>query len=138
MVHNRDVHLIAELEADPAEVPRARRLLGERLVAWRVDEDSADTVLLLFSELVTNAVRHGEPPVQVHAGVDDGVFRVEVDDGSDVPVAPQEPDVDDVGGRGLQLVEMLSTAWGSRRSTTRPAGRRPGKCVWFELALAAS
>ncbi|MEJ5944910.1 ATP-binding protein [Pseudokineococcus basanitobsidens] len=128
------MHLIAELEADASEVPRARHLLEEALRSWSSDEDAVDTALLLASELVTNAVRHGRPPVHVHAQMSqDGVVRVEVDDASGAPVRPQDPDVEDVGGRGLQLVEMLSSAWGSRLADTRHDDGRTGKCVWFEL-----
>ena len=135
--HNPGVQLIAELDADTAEVPRARHLLGEALQAWDLDEDATDTALLLTSELVTNAVRHGRPPVHVHAEVSAGVIRVEVDDASASPIRPQDPDLDDLGGRGLQLVEMLSTAWGSRLRDRRHDEDRPVKCVWFEVPAAA-
>ncbi|GAA2027246.1 hypothetical protein GCM10009756_18230 [Pseudokineococcus marinus] len=135
--HNPGVQLIAELEADTAEVPRARQLLGRALAAWQLDEDAADTTLLLASELVTNAVRHGRPPVHVHAEVSAGVVRVEVDDASPSPIRPQDPDLDDLGGRGLQLVEMLSSAWGSRLRDRRHDDGRPVKCVWFELRASA-
>ncbi len=136
--HNPGVQLIAELEADTAEVPRARQLLGRALQAWQLDEDAADTTLLLASELVTNAVRHGRPPVHVHAEVSAGVVRVEVDDASPSPIRPQDPDLDDLGGRGLQLVEMLSSAWGSRLHDRRHHDDgRPVKCVWFELRASA-
>ncbi|MEJ5866501.1 ATP-binding protein [Pseudokineococcus sp. 5B2Z-1] len=131
------MQLIAELEADTAEVPRARQLLGRALQAWQLDEDAADTTLLLASELVTNAVRHGRPPVHVHAEVSAGVVRVEVDDASPSPIRPQDPDLDDLGGRGLQLVEMLSSAWGSRLHDRRHDDGRPVKCVWFELRASA-
>jgi len=134
--HNPGVQLIAELDADASEVPRARQLLGEALLAWRLDEDAADTALLLTSELVTNAVRHGRPPVHVHAEMSAGVVRVEVDDASPSPIRPQDPDLEDLGGRGLQLVEMLSTAWGSRLRDQRHDGSRPVKCVWFEIRAA--
>lgn len=136
--HNPGVQLIAELDADAAEVPRARLLLGEALMAWHLDDDAADTALLLTSELVTNAVRHGSPPVHVRAEVSEGgVVRVEVDDASPSPIRPQDPDLEDLGGRGLQLVEMLSTAWGSRLRDRRHGEDRPVKCVWFEVRAAA-
>ena len=136
--HNPGVQLIAELDARASEVPRARQLLGAALTAWHLDEDAADTALLLTSELVTNAVRHGRPPVHVRAEVSEGgVVRVEVDDASPSPVRQQDPDLDDLGGRGLQLVEMLSTAWGSRLRDRRHDGERPVKCVWFEVRTGA-
>ncbi|WP_371527520.1 hypothetical protein OG302_16660 [Streptomyces sp. NBC_01283] len=46
----------------PRSVGRARSLLSEQARAWKVPDDVADTAVLLLSELMTNAVRHGRVP----------------------------------------------------------------------------
>ena len=95
----------------------------------RVLED----VRLLVSELVTNALRHGEltagDRVSLKARVDDGVVRLEVrDPGNDGDVAPRQPGVRG-GGYGLFLVEQLARRWG--------VDRRDGTVVWCELSPVA-
>jgi anti-sigma regulatory factor (Ser/Thr protein kinase) len=107
----------------------ARAWVATRLppVAHDVTED----VLLLVSELVTNAVRHGRPDIVVGLSVRRGLVRVEVRDGGDaLPVVPAgQPSVERVTGRGLLIVSMTAQDWG----IDRVAGR-PGKTVWAELA----
>jgi anti-sigma regulatory factor (Ser/Thr protein kinase) len=83
-------------------------------------------VLLLTSELVTNAVVHAGTQARLHLqGVAGGV-RVEVSDGSSELPVPRNGRADDVGGWGLVLLERLATAWGAER-------RDSGKTVWFEV-----
>lgn len=80
--------------------------------------------MLLTSELVTNAVRHASPPIEINVDCDGSGGRVTVSDGHrDRPVLrPHSLDSDN--GRGIQLVDALATAWGVQ---DRPAG----KAVWF-------
>jgi anti-sigma regulatory factor (Ser/Thr protein kinase) len=122
------VDLRAELGSDPAEVARARHLVGESLQQWRVSDEVAEVTVLLVSELVTNAVRHARAPITLHLHTVGEVVRVEVVDGdaARIPVL-QEPDLDRAGGRGLRLVDALSHSWGVD-------GADAGKCVWFEVA----
>jgi anti-sigma regulatory factor (Ser/Thr protein kinase) len=81
---------------------------------------------LLASELVTNAVRHGQKSVQVGVHLDGRRLRVEVyDDAKDFPMMEQESLWSD-HGRGLLLVAAISDHWG-----VEPV--REGKRVWFEL-----
>jgi two-component sensor histidine kinase len=96
---------------------------------WRLDREMTDTALLLVSELVTNAIRHGTPPVRLSLRLDRERLRVEVTDSS--PVLPEltRPDPDQIGGRGLQIVQLLAARWGASASS-----RRLGKTVWFELS----
>jgi hypothetical protein len=140
-----------EVLPDPAEVSRARRWARSRLAGSGigVDEPLAETLLLLISELVTNAVVHtGCPAVlrmlfpgvemsQVEmsrcemseAGPASGgteTVRVEVADSSDLPPAPRHARGDDTGGRGLELVDGLADRWGWQRE-----GR--GKHIWCEV-----
>ncbi|GAB3690221.1 ATP-binding protein [Angustibacter aerolatus] len=129
------MHLIQTVGSQPREVSRVRHLVADALHVWGVTSDDTDVVVLLTSELVTNAIRYGSPPVVVHVDLDAPALVVAVDDGDvDRAVAARVQPVDDVpwdagGGRGLQLVESLSDRWGV-------LARRQGKRVWFELHLA--
>lgn len=118
------------LPPSPASVPRARRLTGGQLAVWGLGEHR-ETAELLVSELVTNALRHGGGSIRLGVRAEDGMIRFEVeDDGVDTPHMRRARDSDE-GGRGLQLVSLLSSSWGS-------APTENGKIVWFELANAAS
>ncbi len=122
------MELIAELGSGPREVGRARRALARALGGWGWSGEGVDVAVLLTSELVTNAIRHGGAPVRLSAGLLQAtVLRVEVQDPTDHAVSVRETADDDEDGRGLQLVEVLSDAWGWRPV---PSG---GKRVWFEL-----
>ena len=121
------MELIAELGAGPREVGRARRVIARVLRDWDVNGAPAEVAVLLTSELVTNAIRHGGAPVVVRAGLDPrGHLRVEVSDDAPGDVRPRLARSDDDGGRGLHLVDSLSDRWGYRRT-------RAGKRVWFEV-----
>ncbi len=113
------------LGRDPAEVSHARHMLAEELVRWGFTED--DVAVLLVSELVTNALVHGTPPVALHARRTSDGLRVEVYDraAATQPVVRDTP-LDVPGGQGLRLVEALASRWG-----WTPADG--GKSVWFEL-----
>lgn len=109
----------------------ARRLLYEQGSQWPalLLQDAQ----LLISELVTNAVRHGAPPVNLRISTDAEVVRVEVSDGNPrLPGSPRRMTVDGEGHRGLFLVATLAAHWGSY-----PRSGQPGKVVWFELVLSA-
>ncbi|WP_309225697.1 ATP-binding protein [Quadrisphaera sp. INWT6] len=87
-----------------------------------------DEAQLLVSELVTNAVRHGSPPITTEVGCrGQAGLHVRVTDGATSEPLVRTPAVDDVGGRGMLLVDLLSSAWGVEPGST-------GKAVWFELA----
>ncbi|GAA2615966.1 hypothetical protein GCM10010304_81720 [Streptomyces roseoviolaceus] len=114
------------LEPEDAAPGRARRLARRALQRWGLEELS-DSVELLVSEVVTNAVRYATRPVTVRLLRTD-VLRCEV--GDDVPQLPRlrQARATDEGGRGLYLVNRLSRRWGATRLST-------GKVVWFELGI---
>ncbi|WP_282694142.1 SpoIIE family protein phosphatase [Streptomyces sp. CC208A] len=114
------------LPREPRSVGRARELARDRLTAWGLDP-LVDTVELLVSELVTNALRYGEGEIRLRL-LRDRTLVCEVWDAGLVQPRRRRAKDTDEGGRGLQLVGLLSASWGSRRTPR-------GKTVWFELAL---
>ncbi|MBJ3808885.1 SpoIIE family protein phosphatase [Streptomyces flavofungini] len=114
------------LPREPQSVGRARELACERLRAWDL-EALVDTAELLVSELVTNALRYGQGEIRLRLLLDRTLVCEVWDAGLVQPRRRRARDTDE-GGRGLQLVGLLSAAWGSRRTPR-------GKTVWFELAL---
>jgi anti-sigma regulatory factor (Ser/Thr protein kinase) len=114
------------LDGLPAKVRDARELARETLATWGLTELS-ETVELLVSELVTNAVCHGAGDIGLRL-IRAGSLLCEVrDDGYDLPTL-RSTDVTAETGRGLQLVTALAERWGAQRTPT-------GKVVWFEQSL---
>ena len=105
----------------------ARRFVGAALRRWNCQNDFVELVLLLTSELVTNAYRHARTETRVSVRLDDGCVRIEVRDvgGGEPELRPL--DTDRVDGRGLQIVDAIADRWGY---DTSPGGTS----VWFELA----
>ena len=114
------------LSAHPSSAAEARRFAADVLCEWREDPLS-DAVVLLVSELVTNAVLHAGSPVQVALWRRAGNVRVEVADESSVMPGVRDYDDEATTGRGLDLVEMMAQGWGVEPRHPR------GKTVWFEL-----
>ncbi|CAM5314433.1 PAS domain S-box protein [Streptomyces pilosus] len=138
--HDDDVTLLlAQLPAAPlasatttlparaASVPEGRAFLSKALAAWDC-RDKAHDARLLVSELLTNAVRHGQGPVTLHACRTADELTVEVGDGSPHLPEPRRADEDEESGRGLNLVRMIADSWG-----VRPTDE--GKTTWFTLRL---
>ena len=118
-----------DLVTRPMTAAEARRAVREHLVEWSVDPALVDVILLLLSEVVTNAARHAPPPLHLVVRYGRPGVRVEVHDSYPDLDAPRGPDHDEHGGRGLWLVKLLSTRWGYH-----PEG--VGKVVWFDLEAA--
>jgi hypothetical protein len=104
----------------PLGVRRLVQQLGEPMPAERLDD-----ALLCASELVTNALMHTAGPVRVRVSGDQHSIRIEVEDTSDQPpVLMGDPQA--IGGRGLLVVDALTSSWGTIR-------RSWGKTVWAEI-----
>ncbi len=117
-IHRRDLH----------GVHRARQFLREWLRSVELAGMTDDTELLA-SEVITNALVHGDTDVDIHVRRYPGRVRVEVRDSDPhlaMPVPPALDGDEAEGGRGLLIVAAVASAWGNS-----PSGR--GKTVWFEL-----
>ncbi|NBM17478.1 SpoIIE family protein phosphatase [Streptomyces sp. GC420] len=115
-----------ELPSDPAAVAGARAEATARLRAWQL-HDIAFTAELVISELVTNAIVYGQPPVQLRL-IHDASLICEVSDSSSTAPHMRRARTFDEGGRGLLLVAQFAERWGTRHH----AG---GKTIWAEIDL---
>jgi anti-sigma regulatory factor (Ser/Thr protein kinase) len=114
-----------DLDGSP-HCPAAARALAADVVADLHLEPVADDLALVVSELVTNAIRYAQPPVEIEIETTDDEVTVAVADGS--PGRPLVKDADDEaeGGRGLTLIDRLAAETGVRPQP-------PGKTVWAAL-----
>jgi anti-sigma regulatory factor (Ser/Thr protein kinase) len=116
--------LEVELPRDRGASRVARQLLAERFGS-SLSAEELDTVWLLASELVNNAVLHGQGQITMKAQADGRQVRVDViDDGTGFERHVRHMGFDALGGHGLQIVEAASSRWGISEGTTH---------VWFEL-----
>src|SRR5450432_4056590 len=116
-------------DPDPSQVRHAREWARKALPGWGLTEHT-DLVDLLVSELVTNAIMHGSGPVDVCLSYG-GDLRIEVrDQGAGLP-AQRQAGPDDPCGRGLSLVDAISSSWG----VTDTCSGEPGKTVYAVVAL---
>ena len=123
---------VFELDADPDAPARSRHAVTEVLTGWGCAESAQDDLLLVVSELVTNAVVHGAEPIVVTVVHASERVRVEVTDGlSDASPHTNRAAPDAETGRGLSVVTRLASAWGWRASPGH------GKTVWAEVPLSA-
>ncbi|UUU25793.1 ATP-binding SpoIIE family protein phosphatase [Streptomyces sp. DSM 40750] len=113
-----------ELAAEPTAVARARADVSRQLSDWGLEELEF-TAELVVSELVTNAIRYGRPPIRLRL-IHDRTLMCEVSDSGGTTPLLRRARVFDEGGRGLLLVAQLAEHWGTRRA-------RQGKTVWAEL-----
>lgn len=118
---------VYRLPADAASVREARQtVIG--LVGDILPEGDRDRALLATSEIVTNAVEHGSPPIELRVDRYDARVRIEVRDAS--PLRPRlrddDPGPEEIRGRGMLIVERCTDRWGMEELAD-------GKAVWFEL-----
>ncbi|WP_189537570.1 ATP-binding protein [Streptomyces roseolilacinus] len=129
------------LPSDPASVPTARRYVSDVLAEWGLgrDTDTAETVRLVVSELVTNAVQHTfglSPTFTVDLRLErDERLRIGVTDSHPrwpqrLPAAVQQDN-----GRGMVIVRWLAAECGGRLSVTPT--EEGGKTVWIALPWTA-
>ncbi len=122
------------LSAEPAQVRHAREEARKALFGWGLGEH-ADLAELIVSELVTNAIQHGEGPVQVRMSHAGGQLRVAVhDQGAGRPVRCRAG-AEDESGRGLALLDGLVGLHGGQQGTISDRSGR-GKTVYVVIGLA--
>ena len=113
-------------EPKPRNVRAAREFVADALREDGFAGDP-DVVLLLASELVTNAVRHAATPFEIRVDVErDRVHVAVIDEDAEHDPEMQHPGPDDTNGRGLLLVDQLAAGWGSDRLDDH-------KTVWFTV-----
>ena len=120
--------LSTERERFPSELLSARdarRFATKVLGTWGC-EDLEDAVVLLVSELVTNAVIHAHSDVEVVLRLRPERVRVEIIDAAAEYVQRRDAASEDQSGRGMALTEALAAAWGVDTLVA-------GKSVWFEV-----
>ncbi len=130
--------LMAQLEMTLAAIPTAPGAARRAVRTWfdsrRCGDDATDTAALLVTELVSNAVVHAHGPslwLTVDESTTDVLHVAVRDDSHGIPRhGAQAPDVHTTGGRGLFMVDALSTRWGWEPLPT-------GKRVWFEVPCVA-
>jgi len=118
-----------------ASVGEARRRLVSDLIAAGVYDSAVCDVALVISELLSNALRHAAPlplpgsKIGVAWQIDPGSVQVSVSDGGG-PTKPElgEPAQGATGGRGLRIVEKLSSRWGASTG-------EEGTTVWAEVPV---
>jgi anti-sigma regulatory factor (Ser/Thr protein kinase) len=119
-----------ELERNIHAPGLARSAVWEQLTALGIDGSFGQTVVLLVSEVVSNAVRHSTgpagKPIALAASVTARAVRITVADGGQ-GFTPRPRDPDRIGaGYGLYLLDKAATSWGIEAGD--------GTTVWFELA----
>lgn len=100
-------------DPDTADMPGIRRRVRAFLADRRMTDSVLDNVLLVVSELLTNAVLHALPPAMLHIHCDDQAYvRIEVSDGGP-RLTPETPESEEEHGRGLCIVAALCVSHGT-------------------------
>lgn len=110
-------------------VSAARRFTTSTLREWGLPGIVPDAQILV-TELVANAVAHAGTPLHVSLQERDAGVRIVVGDESPIPPTMGSPGLEDTGGRGLRLIDAVSSAWGHRRMDGV-------KRVWADLSVPA-
>jgi anti-sigma regulatory factor (Ser/Thr protein kinase) len=119
-------HVSTRFPADLASIPEARRYVESLIEPLGLPDTGADTVVLLVSELVTNAVVHAHTPFTVELACRGPRLHVGIADDSEAAPTLRDVDPSSPGGRGIRLLAELADDWGCDR---RPSGKE----VWFEI-----
>ena len=119
------------LPFDETAAAIARNAMANILGSWSVASGVVANVVLIASELVTNAVNHGRPPISLRVSRTTSELLLEVIDAAGHVPRVLRPGPADDHGRGLHLVSTLAQKWGTR-------GTEHGKAVWCTFPFAAA
>ncbi|GEA88976.1 ATP-binding protein [Cellulomonas cellasea] len=116
------------LDADATAPHRGRHWVVPVLRAHDAPQPAVDLVELLTSEVVTNAVKYGsaEHGIVLSVGWADSRVTVRVSDANPSAPVVQRSAPEDLGGRGMELVDLLAESWGVETHAE-------GKTVWFTV-----
>jgi PAS domain S-box-containing protein len=117
-----------DVPPDPRAIHDARGFATSTLTQWALPSDIVADAVLIASELVTNAIVYGRPPIQLRLRATNHELAIEVDDRASAMPRKLRAGPEDVRGRGLGIVANLASRWAAR-----PDGR--GKTVWSTLAI---
>lgn len=120
------VRVSFDLPCDVASAGAARRLVVQRCRGAGVGEEELETLELLVSEVVTNAVLHGRSDVHLELAVHGRRVGVRVGDDNSRRPRVQKNDAGALDGRGLAILDVVARRWGVDDAPV-------GKVVWFEL-----
>lgn len=109
-------------------LPFVREQLARVLADWGLAAEAGEPTRLVVTELVTNAMEHARAPIQLTVRFPGECVRVEVHDAASEPPRRQPEDPWEERGRGLQLVEALSSRWGWNTDAA-------GKTVWADVSI---
>jgi signal transduction histidine kinase len=130
----RELAVVCRLDQNPARVSNARTQAREALPGWGLG-GHVRLAELIVSELVTNALNHGDGPIALRLSYAGGDLRVEVHDhGAGRPVR-QHAAAGDECGRGLELLDGLIALHGGERGVIDDRAG-PGKTVYVAVPLA--
>lgn len=116
------------MEIDSAAPSVARQTVREALAELNVTGNLAGDILLVVSELVSNAVEHGGGYDGLEIDHEDDQLTIRVYDRSPEPPEPRTPKPLTPRSRGLQLVKAVAPDWGSEKCET-------GKYVWVRFTV---
>jgi anti-sigma regulatory factor (Ser/Thr protein kinase) len=118
------------LDAQPSSIRTARRFLADAVSDLDLHPETVSVAELALSEIVTNAVVHGQPPIDVYVDATSSHLRVTVVDAEPAEPRADETRLDATGGRGLAIVAAVAGRWGCEADPTSG-----GKRVWFAVAI---
>ena len=111
------------LRSDVSSLGEGRRFVAQTLRDWNIDESRIEPVMLVANELVANAIVHARSAPVLSLAETGSDLMLRVADGSQSLPVPRSSAADEIGGRGLQLVDALADRWGIDTNPT-------GKIVW--------
>jgi anti-sigma regulatory factor (Ser/Thr protein kinase) len=115
-----------ELPSTPRSVGAARRFVAAALPP--LAPETCEHILLLTSEIVTNAIVHARTPFRLVVEARRAAVRVEVRDADPGRPVIHRPDPDEEHGRGLLIVQSIADSWGVDTGIG-------GKTVWFTVGV---